>query len=171
MQRDIFIFQCCIGCRVSDLIHLTPADIIDGELQYIARKTKEKDPVTVKVPLNERATKLVEKYKGKDKAGRLFPFISAQKYNDAIKDIFTECGITRIVTVINPTTGEEEKKAINEVASSHMARRTFVGNLYKKLKDPNIICPMSGHKVGSAAFARYREVDREMRNEAVKLID
>lgn len=170
-QRDIFIFQCLVGCRVSDLMRLTPADIIEGELQYIAHKTKDKDPVTVKVPLNERASKLVEKYEGVDQSGRLFPFISSQNYNEAIKEIFTICEVTRMVTVIDSTTGEEDKKPINEVASSHMARRTFVGNLYKKLKDPNIICPMSGHKVGSAAFARYREVDREMRNEAVKLID
>lgn len=27
-QRDIFIFQCLIGCRVSDLMAMTPASII-----------------------------------------------------------------------------------------------------------------------------------------------
>ena len=125
----------------------------------------------MKVPLNERAMALVEKYKGVDKQGRLFPFIAAQNYNESIKDIFRKCGITRMVTILNPTTGEEEKRPICDVASSHMARRCFVGNLYKKVKDPNLICPMSGHKVGSAAFARYREIDKETRAETIKLID
>ncbi len=64
----------------------------------------------------------------------LLPFISPQKYNDAIKKIFTRCGITRIVTVLNPTTGNEEKRPINEIASSHLARRTFIGNIYKGVK-------------------------------------
>ncbi len=171
VQRDIFIFQCCIGCRVSDLERLTPADIIDGEINYIPRKTKENDPITVKVPLNERASALVKKYKGVDDQGRLFPFIAQQNYNESIKEIFRKCGVDRMVTILNPTTGEEEKRPICEVASSHMARRCFVGNLYKKVKDPNLICPMSGHKVGSAAFARYREIDKETRAETIKLID
>ena len=69
------------------------------------------------------------KSQGVDKQGRIFPFISDQKYNDAIKEIFRICGVTRIVTVLNPTTGNEEKRPINEVVSSNMARRTFTGNL------------------------------------------
>lgn len=171
VQRDIFIFQCCIGCRVSDLMRLTPTDIIDGEIHYIPRKTKENDPVVCRVPLNERARKLVEKYKGVDKQGRLFPFIASQNYNVCIKEVFRKCGVTRMVTILNPTTGEEEKRPICEVASSHMARRCFVGNLYKQWKDPNVICPMSGHREGSVAFARYREIDKEMRMEVINSIE
>lgn len=168
IQRDIFIFQCCIGCRVSDLLRLTNTNIINGSLEYIPTKTKGDRPTTISVPLNDRAKTLVDKYNG---GKMLFPFISAQKYNDDIKSIFTICGITRMVTVLNPTTGKEEQKPINEVASSHMARRTFVGNLYKKLKDPNLICPLSGHKEGSKAFARYREIDDEIKKQVVSLID
>lgn len=171
VQRDIFIFQCCIGCRVSDLKRLTKTNIVEGEINYIARKTKDDNPVTIKVPINARAKALIQKYEDVDKKGRLFPFIADQNYNYAIKDIFRICGIDRMVTILNPITGEEESKPICEVASSHMARRTFVGNLYKKVKDPNLICPMSGHKVGSSAFARYREIDKETRLETIKLID
>ncbi|MEE0882251.1 MAG: tyrosine-type recombinase/integrase [Bacteroidales bacterium] len=171
VQRDIFVFQCCIGCRISDLLRLTPANIIDGEIHYIPHKTKEDNPTTVQVPLNERALALVEKYKGVDAKGRLFPFIIAQRYNEVIKEVLRKCGIKRMVTILDPTTGEEVKRPICDVASSHMARRCFVGNLYKKVKDPNLICPMSGHKIGSTAFARYREIDKETRIETIKLID
>lgn len=90
---------------------------------------------------------------------KLFPFISDQRYNDAIKEIFEAAGITRLVTRLNPTTGEEEKVPINTIASSHMARRTFIGNLYNKVQDPNLIGSMSGHAEGSRAFARYRKID------------
>ncbi len=171
IQRDIFIFQCCIGCRVSDLLKLTPADVIDGEVNYIPRKTKGDKPETVRVPLNHRATMLVEKYKGMDKHGKLFPFTSIQTYNENLKDIFTLCDITRLVTVIDSVTGKDIKRPINELASSHMARRTFIGNLYKKVKDPNLIGKMSGHVEGSKAFARYRDIDKETRIETVALID
>ena len=171
VQRDIFVFQCMIGCRVSDLMRLKYTDIVDGAVCYIPRKTKEDNPVTVKVPIKGRAEALLGKYKGMDRSGKIFPFISAQKYNDAIKEIFKVCGITRLVTVLNPTTGEEEKRPINEVASSHMARRTFVGNLYKKVKDPNAISAMSGHKPGSSAFARYREIDMDIKTEMINLLN
>lgn len=170
-QRDIFIFQCLIGCRVSDLLQMADANIIGGAIEYIPHKTAEERPTVVRVPLNDRAKELIEKYKGVDEKGRLFPFISAQKYNDDIKEIFRLCGITRMVTVINSITGKEEKRPINKVASSHMARRCFVGNLYKQVADPNLIGALSGHKEGSKAFARYREIDEEMKQDLVKLLE
>lgn len=170
-QRDIFIFQCMIGCRVGDLIHMKNSNLIGDEIQYIARKTKDKTPVTVEVPLNRRAMALVEKYKGVDKKGRLFPFISPQKYNEAIKEILAICGIDRVVTILNPTTGKEEQRPLNEIVSSHMARRTFIGNLYKKVQDPNLIGSLSGHAEGSRAFARYRDIDKKMKKDTVNLID
>jgi hypothetical protein len=52
-----------------------------------------------------------------------------------------------------------------------MARRTFVGNLYKQVKDPNLVASMSGHAPGSKAFARYRTIDDEMKIELIGLID
>jgi hypothetical protein len=152
-------------------LRLTEADIIDGAVNYIPRKTKENDPVTTTVPIKGRAEILLKKYKGVDATGRIFPFISAQKYNDSIKEIFRLCGVTRIVTVLNPTTGNEEKRPINEVASSHMARRTFAGNLYKKVKDPNLIASMTGHKPGSTAFARYRNIDMDIKTEMIDLLN
>lgn len=57
------------------------------------------------------------------------------------------------------------------MASSHMARRTFIGNLYKQVKDPNLIAQLSGHVEGSAAFARYRDIDEEMKVDLVKLLE
>lgn len=169
-QRDIFIFQCCIGCRVGDLLRLTREDIINNTLEYIPTKTIEESQKTIVVPLNKTAKEILEKYK--DYEGKtLLPFISSQKYNDAIKVIFAKAGITRNVTWLNPLTGKEEKKPINELASSHMARRTFVGNLYKQVLDPNIVASMSGHAEGGRAFSRYREIDREIKTNAVNLLD
>lgn len=158
IQRDIFIFQCLIGCRVSDLMKFTAKNITDGILSYVPQKTKDDSPRIVRVPLLPYAQELISKYKGMDKKGRLFPFISSQRYNDNIKKIVKACGIERMVIVRNPLTGDNEAKPIHEVASSHMARRTFIGGLYEEIKDPNIISKMSGHVEGSKAFARYRTI-------------
>ena len=106
-------------------------------------------------------------YQGKG----LFPFTSQQQYNKDIKTMFRLSGLTRIVTVINPTTREEEQRPSCDIARSHMARRSFVGNLYKQVKDPNLIGKLSGHKEGSKAFARYREIDEETSQETVNLLE
>ncbi|MBR5653031.1 MAG: integrase catalytic domain-containing protein [Prevotella sp.] len=170
--RDIFVFQCLIGCRVSDLIKLTPEHINNGILVYTPHKTKDEgdESIQARVPLHAKAQELIKKYKGVDKMGRLFPFITAQKYNDAIKAIFTMAGVTRNVEVRNPLTGENEIRPINEIASSHLARRTFVGNAYFKVSDPNLIGKMSGHVDGSKAFKRYRKIEDETLKNVIDMI-
>ena len=75
-----------------------------------------------------------------------------------------------MVTVRNTVTGMNEQKCIADVASSHLARRTFVGNLYKQVKDPNLVGKLSGHKEGSRAFSRYRDIDDDMVREMTDLL-
>ncbi len=169
-QRDIFVFQCLIGCRVSDLWAMTKSNIVNGAIEYIPRKTKEGRAITVRVPLNAIATEIIERYA--DTPGdKLFQYTTQQQYNRDIKKMFKLAGLTRIVTIINPTTREEEQHPICDIASSHLARRCFVGNLYKKVKDPNLIGKLSGHKEGSRAFTRYRDIDEETSKELVTMLE
>ena len=169
-QRDIFVFQSLIGCRVGDLYRMTKSSVVNGAIEYIPRKTKEGNPVTIRVPLNDKAKAILEKYKNGE-SDQLLPFITEQKYNNAIKKAFELAEINRVVTILDPLTNEEVRKPLFEVVSSHMARRTFIGNIYKKVKDPNLVGALSGHKEGSKAFNRYREIDEEMKKELVSMLD
>ena len=108
---------------------------------------------------------------GKRQKGKLLPFIKEQKYNVKIKEIFRKCGVTRNVTVYNSTTGTEEIKPICDIASSHLARRTFVGNLYKKVGNMDLVASLSGHSSNSSAFYRYRDIDLETKKELVEKIE
>ena len=166
VQRDIFVFQCFIGCRVGDLMKLTKNNVINGAIEYVPRKTKEGRPYTVRVPLSPTALEILERYKDQPD-GRLLPFICEQDYNRDIKKMIKLAGIDRVVTTLNTITREEEKHPIWEVASSHMARRVLVGNLYKEVKDPNLIAKISGHVENSRAFSRYRDIDEEMAKEVI----
>lgn len=174
-QRDVFVFQCMLGCRIGDLYKMTKDNLVEDSygtaIEYIPEKTKKKNPRTVKVYLHPTALAILSKYEGSlsdDKA--LLPLISQQKYNDAIKEVFRACGINRMVPVLDTITRKTEMKPICDVASSHMARRTFVGNLYKQVKDPNLVGKLSGHAEGSRAFARYRDIDDEMISDMTKLL-
>lgn len=169
--RDIFVFHCCVGCRQSDLFTFKKSNIVNGELNYVARKTKEGRPKTIKVRLNSTAMAIVERYKDYD-GEALFPQMDSKyTYNRAIKRIMKKAGLDRNVIVLNPKTRLPESRPLWEVASTHIARRTFIGNLYKKFKDQGMVSALSGHAPGSQAFARYREIDEDMRREMVDAID
>ena len=60
IQRDIFIFQTLIGCRVSDLYRMTKLNVVNEAIEYIPKKTKEGNPVTVRVPLNDKAKEILD---------------------------------------------------------------------------------------------------------------
>jgi integrase len=169
-QRDIFVFQCLIGCRVSDLYKMTYKSIIDNAIEYIPRKTKEERAITVRVPLSNTAKQLINKYKDYER-GSLFPFNTEQDYNRKIKEAFKRAGLDRMVTILDQQTRDEVQRPLYEVASSHMARRSFIGNIYKKVKDPNLVGALSGHKEGSKAFARYRTIDDDMKKELIDMLE
>lgn len=170
VQRDIFVFHCLVGCRVSDLKSLTEKNITDdGMLQYIQHKLRKKVPATIRVPLTDTAMEIIERHKGRV-YGRLLPFITDAQYNISIRKMLRVAGINRIVLVQNKQTYEEEPHPIYEVASSHLARRTFAANLYKQVKDERMVSSLTGHVNGSAAFRRYTEVDDDMKRDMMQAL-
>ena len=120
--------------------------------------------------MNKTAKEIVDRYCDYER-DILFPLIAEQKYNQYIKDAMQEAGITRMVTILDQQTREEVQKPLYEIASSHMARRSFIGNIYKKVKDPNLVGALSGHKEGSKAFARYRTIDDDMKKELIGMLE
>ncbi len=167
--RDVFVFQCYVGCRLDDLIRLTRESVSDGFLEYVPHKTMRHEARTVRVPLHDKAMAILEKYSGQ--GSKLLPFKQKGVYNKEIKELLRHCGIDRSVTILDTHGLVTVQKPICEVATSHTARKTFIGNLYKRVPDPNLIASMSGHVEGSRAFKRYRTIDEEMKRQLVDLID
>lgn len=166
-QRHVFVFQCLTGVRLSDLQRLRPHCVHEGTLEYVAQKTRNARPEAVRVPLHPLALAIVRSLAGRDPRGRLLPCLTPARYNRYIRAALERCGITRVVTVLDPVTLSERHRRICDVASSHMARRTFIGNLYRTAKDPSLISSMSGHKDGSKSFARYRNIDDSLKADLI----
>jgi len=179
---------------VGDLYRLTHDNIKEGFLEYMPQKTKKCQAKIVRVPLHEKAKAILARYprnsendaqnlgnvpkrKGRqpkvpqDLSNRLLPFLPIARYNAGVKELLKHCGIDRMVTLLDTHGLKTVQKPLYEVATSHTARKTFVGNLYKQVPDPNLIASMSGHVDGSRAFARYRSIDDTMKRKLVDMIN
>jgi len=169
--RDVFVFQCLIGCRVGDLMKMTKANIISGNVEYIAGKTKDDKPRIARIPLTEKAKAILNKYNLAD--DKILPFPNEADYNEHLKLLFKldTVKLTRMVTVPDPKTRMSVQVSIADLASSHMARRVFIGGLHKKGVKNEIIASMSGHVKDSKAFSRYYTIDEEDQKDAMKNIE
>ena len=128
-------------------------------------------PEQPRVPLSKSTLSLIEKYHGVDRKGRLFPVSSMSKYNEDLKTIFTKAGLTRMVYVLDCKTNTEVLKPLNEVVSSHLARRTFVSTTFQACKNQVVVATMSGHSKNSKSFDRYRVITDDTLLESIEAIE
>lgn len=164
-QRDVFIFQCWTGCRISDLYNLKEWNITaDGCLEYIQHKLRRSTPTVVRVPLAPEALAILNRYRYHQ---RLLPFISMQQYNRAIKQVIAAAGIDRDVLIQDPRTLKQRSVRLSQIASSHLARRTFAEIAFAQTGSERVVSAMTGHSPNSKAFRRYTEVDDTMKRTAL----
>lgn len=171
-QRDIFVFQCFVGQRISDLRSMTSANILETPsglmLQYIQKKTRKQKPRVTDVPLGKIATEIIERYRGGE---QILPFIAEQNYNYAIKDVLRIAGIERKVPVLNTATFLEEWRPIWETASSHLARRTFISNVYEVTQEERLTISLTGHADGSRALSRYIHIKDSTKRSVIEKLE
>ena len=105
----------------------------------------EKNPVTVRVPSNEKTKTILERLQGCQRTRTLVPCNSGSRYNAAIRKLLTSAGIICDVPVRIPKTYKEIIKPINGIAGSRMEKQVFTSNLYRQVKGPEPVAPMSGH--------------------------
>ncbi len=170
LTRDIFVFQCFVGCRQGDLFRLTRDNVKDGWLEYVPGKNLANNRTElVRVPLADKALAILAKYEGL--GNRLFPNVDTHGYGSYIRCCLQMAGINRVVTILNPLTRQEEQHPLYEVATTHTARKTFVGNLYKQVKDQALVASLTGHAANSIAFERYRTIDDDLKRDVLKRIE
>jgi site-specific recombinase XerD len=167
--RDRFVLQCMIGCRFEDFMKLKKSNIINGCIEYIAGKTKDQQLITARVPLTKKAMAIIEKYNLEN--DNLIPKVNKSVYNVAIKALLKKLEINRLVTIPDKRTRESKQVPICDYASSHMARRVFIGSLIKRDVLLPTIGSMSGHSKNSKALGRYFHIDNEDQKRAMNLIE
>ncbi len=134
--KDWLIIGCYIGQRVSDLLPLTNENLTIRNGLELIELTQKKTGKRVAIPLHPKVKEILNKRNGK------FSYkISDPKFNEYIKDVCKEAGITE------PTKGgkmvKDEKTKMTrkeygifpkwELISSHVCRRSFATNFYGEI--------------------------------------
>ena len=168
-HKDKFMFQCLIGCRQNDLDLLTWNHINGDFIEYIPHKNLLHGKTDlVRCPLCDKAKDILERLD--PTMPYLFARYCNEVYREDIKRMLKIAGIDRLVTILDPKTRQPVQKPLYEVAASHLARRTFIGNLYKQVHDPALISSLTGHSEHSKSFERYRAIDDDIKRDVLKYI-
>ena len=140
VTKNLFVFSCLTGLRVSDLFQLKIEDVKED---YILIKTIKTDDL-LKIPLRPTASAILKKFDGD------FPKISETKYNLYIKEICSNVTSLKEEVSIYYTQGMNKRVKETfkkwQLVSSHTGRRSFATNEY--LRDTPIfdIMAITGHK-------------------------
>jgi integrase len=160
--KDIFTFQCSVGCRWGDIHNMSVGmfKIEKGFFVWTMSKTKD----NIKVPENDVSLGIFRKYsKGKSQSQFLFPKYSQQKFNLHLKDVGKQLGFNRLIkreilVGSDYRKGTEKDVFTYELLSSHSGRRSFIKNLIDLgTMDNWSIMKLSGHKTISS-FQKYVSV-------------
>ncbi|WP_429049945.1 site-specific integrase [Chitinophaga sp. W3I9] len=130
--RDIYLFCCFTGYAYTDVLHLTPDNLvigIDGEKWIM--KDRMKTHTAERVPLLPIPLEIIDRYKESlycKAYGRLLPVNSNQRYNAYLQEIAIVCGIKKHLT-------------------THTARHTFATTVTLENDVPiETVSQMLGHK-------------------------
>ena len=146
--RDIFIFQCSCGQRVSDIKQILKNEYKEFEKngkKYLEIKTKKsKYRTSAYVEVSDVVVRFFEKYTSGFANNIEIIDTSNSFYNISIKKICYLCGIDRIIDYIDAH-GIKHSEPAYMVITNHDARHTFITNMVKKDFKPDVLCELTGH--------------------------
>ena len=160
--RDMFVFGCSTGMRISNYSKVQKKDIQNGVIKVRDKKNTDK---ALEVPLNEFSLYILKKYDYN------LPNISNQKFNDYIKEVFQLLGydenIKKTIKV-----GKELIEQINplyERISSHTARRSFITIMKNKKIPDTVIMSFTGHR-SLEVFNKYYKPNNDDKKDFMQTV-
>ena len=159
--KDMFVLNCALGCRISDLKRLTMDKVAVSDegipyIHYIPSKTvrSQKTNQEIQTPLIPAAQEIVRRtqlaFNGRNTK------YEKQVYNKSLRRLLEYCGIDRRVCLYDYERGDNVYRPLYEVASSKLARKTHVDMLTKV----QINYYAAGlHREGSGAVFRYTNLE------------
>ncbi|WP_144603830.1 tyrosine-type recombinase/integrase [Algoriphagus algorifonticola] len=161
--RDLFLVLIFTGLRFGDAVRISKS-WVRGEFLYInTQKTGER----VSIPLHPRLKAVLDKYEYDLKPLK----ISNQKFNDYVKDLCKEAGITDPIEIVRHEKGVRQYLTFpkHKLIASHTGRRTFITNAILAGIPLPVIQKITGHRK-LTTLQKYVEIaDDSKKSELEKL--
>ena len=130
--RKWLLLGCLIGQRGGDLLNITDKNIKELNGMKIIELKQQKTGKLVAIPLLPEALEIIE-------SGLPYK-ISLARYNEYIKDVCQEAGITEMITGRIKETSRDATTIQTlpkyKFISSHVSRRSFATNFYGRIPTP-----------------------------------
>ena len=160
--RDLFVFGCATGMRISNYSKVRKKDI---EGDFIRVRDQKNTDKALEIPLNDFSKYVLKKYNYQ------LPKISNQKFNDYIKEVFKLLGYDEKVkkTIKIGKDLIEEINPLYERISSHTARRSFITIMKNKKIPDKVIMSYTGHK-SLEVFNKYYKPNNDDKKDFMQTV-
>lgn len=153
IARDIFVAQCCLGQRISDM-SLDESIVREDEIELIQRKTSQR--VTIPFSIFPIVKDILREYNNSFPSNIVNdrPFL-----NRTIREIAKEAAINELC-IEKKQIGNEikvNKKEKWKLVTTHTARHSFICNALLKGHSKEHLMKITGHKT-SSAFDIYNNI-------------
>lgn len=142
--RDVFVFNCFVGLRYSDLIRLKKTDfIVDEDGDYILFKENKKTNFQVQIPIQKTPLMILKKYNFK------LPVLSLQYFNRVLNKLLKEYDLFPEVVVKKRRVNkqiEDFEVPKRDLITTHTCRRTFITLGISNNIPLNSLMLSTGHK-------------------------
>jgi integrase len=175
--RELFLFECYTGMRISDILSLKWKNVTDTEILISMRKTGK----TISIPIIDKAQEILGKRRSILRKN--YPQIPSEKYVFEILKIDVENSssgeevqeiqnaISCATAIINKKLKRVAQKAgINKNLSTHVARHSFATALITKGADLLIVRDLLGHS-DIRVTQIYAKVVSAKKREAMNLLN
>ncbi len=158
--KDMLVFGCDVGQRLSDLVLMTPKSRVGDKLILNNKKTG----ITVVIPLKKRAIEIWDKYDGK------LPYGNIDSFNARLQMFFRHIATyhpkmsmyneERMYAVTQGGKKQQYYYPLHKLISSHIMRRSFATNAYLAGVPIPAIMKITGH-LEISTFMKYISIDGE----------
>lgn len=143
--RDIFIFGCYTGLRISDILRLRHCDILNGCIRIVTRKTAD----SLRIELNSHSAAVLRRYTSPDAApdDRVFPKANDKLLNKYLRAIAELCHIDTPTHVVHYSGSQRIEATVPkwQLITTHCARRTFIVSALLLGIPSEVIIRWTGH--------------------------
>ncbi|MBQ0159013.1 MAG: integrase catalytic domain-containing protein [Bacteroidales bacterium] len=167
ISRDMFLFQCFTGLRISDVYKLRHSDVSDMVMRLKIQKTG----TYIANKLNKQALAVLSKYMDND-GDTIFPHIVLHSIQTDIRALAKLAGINDSVTRVEYR-NHERIESIHEkweLLTTHAGRRSFIVNSLDLNLTPTQVISYTGHS-SIQAMEPYISISNKKKDSAMDVWD